>query len=99
MPRRVVKLAAAERIYSTRPNNSKTFSGIFCSNKRDQPIALLDFAHLLPLKVKQNFHVLELFDLIQSKYRIFLADCDDSTSLLDSHLTSPTRDGAPAPRH
>ena len=56
----------ASSYYGTRPNNSKIFSGIFCSNKGDQPIALLDFTHLLPLKVKQNFHVLELFGLIRS---------------------------------
>jgi len=38
--------------FGTGRNNSKTFSGIFCFNKGGQPIALLDFAHLLPLKVK-----------------------------------------------
>jgi hypothetical protein len=44
----------------------KTFSGIFYSNKGNQPIALLDFAQLLPLKVKGNFYVLELLPLIRS---------------------------------
>jgi hypothetical protein len=53
--------------FSTGRNNSKTFSGIFCSNRGNQPIALLDFTHLLPLKVKGNFYVLELLPLIRSK--------------------------------
>jgi hypothetical protein len=38
--------------FGTQRNNSKTFSGIFCSNRGNQPIALLDLPHLLPLKVK-----------------------------------------------
>jgi hypothetical protein len=32
----------------------------------NQPIALLDFTYLLPLKVKQNFYFLELFGLLRS---------------------------------
>ncbi len=38
--------------FGTQRNNAKTFSGTFCSNRGNQPIPFLDFAHLLPFKVK-----------------------------------------------